>query len=88
MRGRDSVGSWVKEGFFDPFEVNFDARLDRIVVAGSEAFAPGTFTLDLQPRSGGEAINTTGAFFNVFREESPGSWKYAYAIFNFGKPLE
>ncbi len=87
VRGRESVGAWAKEGFFDVFELTLDAKFDRVVVVESEAFAPGTFTLDLKPKGGGDPISLTGALFNIFREESPGNWKYSWAIFNFDQPF-
>ena len=86
VEGRENIGAWVKEGFFDPFTVTFEGIFDRIVVVGSEAFAPGRFTLHLEPKDGSVPIDTSGAFFDVFREEPPGSWKLAHAIFNFDKP--
>jgi ketosteroid isomerase-like protein len=87
LRGRDTVGAWVKENFFDPFTVKFDAKFERIVVVGSEAFAPGTFTLEVKPKAGGDPLKTTGEFFDIFREEEPGVWKYTYAIHNFDQPF-
>jgi ketosteroid isomerase-like protein len=87
LRGRDAAGTWVKENFFDLFTVKLECKFERIVVAGSEAFAPGTFTLEVKPKAGGDPMRTTGEFFNIFREEAPGSWKYTYEIHNFDQPL-
>ena len=87
VRGRESVGDWVRETFWDPFDIHFDASFERIVVSGGEAFAPGTFSLRMTPKEGGDAIDVTGEFFNTFREESDGSWKYAYGIWNLDQPL-
>ena len=83
VEGREAIGEWIKAGFFDPFECEFDARFDRVVVNGSEAFTPGTFAVELKPAAGGEPIKVTGEFFNIFREQPDGTWKYSYAIFNF-----
>ena len=77
----------MQENFFDLFTVKFDAKFERIAVVGSEAFAPGTFTLEVEPKEGGDPMRTTGEFFNIFREEEPGSWKYTYAIHNFDQPI-
>ena len=87
LRGRDTAGAWMKENIFDPFTAKLDCKFERIVVVGSEAFAPGTFTLELTPKAGGDPMRTTGEFFNIFREEEPGSWKYTYEIHNFDQPL-
>lgn len=87
VQGRDAVGAWVKEGFFDAFDVTLDAQFDRIIAAKSEVLAPGRFSLDLKPKGGGDPITLTGTFFNIFREVSPGSWKYSWAVWNFQQPF-
>lgn len=87
IQGREAVGAWVKEGFFDPYEITFDAKTDRVVVVGSEAFAPGRFTLKMKPNGGGDPVETSGEFFDIFRRVSEGSWKYSYVIFNFDQPF-
>ena len=87
VKGRDAIGAWAKEGFFDVFDVDFKADFDRVIVAGSEVMAPGSFSLQLEPKAGGDSTTLTGTFFNIFREESPGSWKYAWAVWNWQQPF-
>ena len=87
VQGREAIGTWVKDGFFDVFDVDFAADFDRIIVADDEVLAPGRFSLDLKPKAGGEATTLTGTFFNIFREDSPGSWKYAWAVWNWQQPF-
>jgi uncharacterized protein (TIGR02246 family) len=87
LTGREAVQAWAKKEFFDPYELRFHTKFDDLRVVGSQAFAPGSFTLDLTPKAGGEQIRRTGKFMNVFRKEADGSWKYALAIFNFDQPL-
>ena len=86
VAGHAAIRTWVQAGFFDPFNVTFHGEFDRIVVVGSEAFAPGRFTLHLKPKDGSPAIDANGSFFDVFREEA-GEWKLASAIFNFTHPM-
>lgn len=87
VSGKAAVVAWVKRDFIDPFKIQFQAKFNEVHVFGSLAFASGSFTLDLTPKSGGKQIQTTGKFMNVFRKQSDGSWKYAQAIFNFDKPM-
>jgi len=87
VRGRENVGQWAKEGFFEPFKVTFTPTLERIVVVGSEAFVPGAFTLHLVPKAGGEPIEMSGVFFDILRTDDGGTWKLAHATFNFDQPF-
>jgi ketosteroid isomerase-like protein len=87
VQGRDAIGAWVKEGFFDVFDIKFEADFERVIVAGSEVLAPGSFSLDLQPKAGGDRVKLSGTFFNIFREEHPGSWKYSWALWNWQQPF-
>jgi uncharacterized protein (TIGR02246 family) len=87
LSGRQAVVAWVKRDFFEPFTIRFQAAFDEVQVFGSQAFAPGSFSLDLTPKVGGKQIQTTGKFMNVFRKQADSSWKYEKAIFNFDRPL-
>ena len=77
----------MKRDFFDPYDIRFQAKFDDVQVLGSQAVAPGSFSLDLKPKAGGEQVQRTGKFMNVLRKQADGSWKYAQAIFNFDRPL-
>jgi ketosteroid isomerase-like protein len=87
FKGQDAARSWVQEGFFDVFDVTFDASFDRMIEADEEVMAPGSFTLDLSPKDGGDDVNLTGTFFNIFREVAPGEWKYSWLVWNFQQPF-
>ncbi len=88
ISGRDAVGEWAREGFFDSFDLHFQSEFARLVEAGSEVFAPGGFSLKMTPKAGGEPSIATGSFFNIFRDDGDGVWKYCYAIFNFDEPQD
>jgi ketosteroid isomerase-like protein len=85
--GRDAARKWVQEGFFDPFKVDFSASFDRLITTDAEIMAPGSFALGLTPKDGGDRIELSGTFFNIFREVAPGSWKYSWLVWNFQQPL-
>ncbi len=86
MENLQEVKTWVKDEFFDPFTVDFNAEFDRIEVVGDHAYAPGTFRLDLTPKSGGDQIHLTGEFFDVVQKEG-GDWKLKQVIFNYDQPV-
>ena len=87
FKGQDAARAWVKEGFFDVFDVTFDASFDRVIETGEEVMAPGSFTLDLSPRDGGDDVHLTGTFFNIFREVASGEWRYSWLVWNFQQPF-
>ena len=87
VSGRDAVAAWMKQAFFDQFESNFQVQYDKVQVFGTEAFAVGSFTVELTPKSGGEAQKLTGKSVNAFRKQADSSWKYTLAIWNLDEPL-
>lgn len=87
VNGADAARAWVIEGFFDPFKVDFSASFDRMITTEDEVLAPGSFSLTLEPKDGGERVELSGTFFNIFREIAPGSWKYSWVVWNFQQPL-
>jgi uncharacterized protein (TIGR02246 family) len=87
LTGKEDILAWVKRDFFDPYHVRFQMKFDDVQVVGSQALAPGAFTLGLTPRAGGATMSRAGKCMNVFRKQADGSWKLAHAIFNFDKAL-
>jgi len=85
--GISAARSWVQEGFFDVFDVSFEASFDRTIETADEVLAPGSFTLDLTPKAGGDEVRLTGTFFNIFREVAPGEWKYSWLVWNWQQPF-
>jgi ketosteroid isomerase-like protein len=63
FKGHDAARSWVQEGFFDVFDVSFDASFDRMIETSDEVMAPGSFSLDLTPKGDGDDVHLTGTFF-------------------------
>jgi ketosteroid isomerase-like protein len=61
-------------------------KFDRVFVMGSQAFAPGSFSIDLTPKAGGNATKAIGKFIHGFKKEKDGSWKFSNLIFNWDKP--
>ncbi len=60
VSGKDNVMRWVEREFFSQFVPQFRVEFDEIRLFGAVAIAPGSFTLDLTPKSGGEQIRTGG----------------------------
>jgi uncharacterized protein (TIGR02246 family) len=84
--GADAVAAYIKNGFFDPFQVHLSFVFDELNVAGDWAFARGPFELRLTPKPGGEPVVDRGKFIDVFQRQGDGSWRFARVIFNRNLP--
>jgi ketosteroid isomerase-like protein len=86
VSGKNAFTGWAKETFFDPYKMNVQLKPQRVHIVGSQAFAPGSFTLSLTPKAGGATTTGVGKFIHGFKKQKNGSWKYAQVIFNYDKP--
>lgn len=86
LHGPAAARDFIQQGFFEGFEMEFSAEFDRIYETQDEVMAHGTFEARLAPRDGGEGFTIGGPFFNIFREASPGEWKYSWLIWNLDQP--
>lgn len=82
VKGRDAVGRWAKESFFDLFDIGFEFGYQECTITGSSASAWGWYRQDLRPKNGGETIRLEGKFIDVFRQEAGGAWKLRWCCFN------
>jgi len=86
VSGKKATAAWAKGTLFDPFKMRPRVKFDRVDVFGSQAFAPGSFTFDLTPKSGGNTIKSVGKAISGFKKQRDGSWKYSRVIWNYDKP--
>ena len=86
VSGADAVQRYLKQSFFDPFDVHLSFTFDDLELTGDSASAHGPYELRLTPKSGGETIADRGKFLDVFRRESNGAWKFARVMFNRNAP--
>lgn len=86
-KGKKEVIAWFKEIFsqIKTERVTVDER--EVEIADGWAAEKGSFVWVVSPAGGGEAIEDQGRFLAIWRQQSDGSWKAAYNIWNSIKPL-
>jgi uncharacterized protein (TIGR02246 family) len=87
LRGKKAVLAFTKTNFFDPYKIKLSVKLANVQVAGKQAFASGSFSLDMTPKAGGAAVKVKGKHMDEFRKQRDGSWKYSGVIWNYDNPL-
>lgn len=69
----------VQQQRFDAMQANYVVTMeinpDEITVLRDEAYAVGTYLLDLKPRAEAPPGRVDGKFLTVFRRQSDGKWK-------------
>ena len=79
--GRSTIESWSK-GFMDMFRLEFALEVDEVRVLGEWAFERGTYTIGLNPKSGGPSMQDTGKYITIYQRKSGDSWRMARDIWN------
>ncbi len=84
--GKEAFEALFRASFDEfTFEVTIHPK-DELVVAGDWAFARGTYVLVLTPKIGGEPVQESGKFLEIYQRQPDGSWKYARHIWNTDQP--
>ena len=87
VSGKEAFESLYR-AWFDQFICEVTSHpVEEIVVAGDWAFARGRYTLMLTPKAGGEPMQDSGKFIDIYQRQPDGSWKYARHIWNSDQPL-
>jgi ketosteroid isomerase-like protein len=86
LKGDKATAAWIKQTYFDPFLNKLGVKFDSLKVIGTQAFGSGSFTIEMTPKVGGSTLKGKGKYFNVFKKQKDGSWKYSQGIWNFDKP--
>ncbi len=86
VTGIESLRPWMVETFFDPFNVQLSCTFDDVDPAGDLVFARGSYDLSLTPKNGGQVIEDSGKFVNIFRRQPDDSFKYAIVMWNSNNP--
>ena len=75
MRGRRAIAE-AFQGVENEVEV-LDAGFDfqEVTVLGDHAFQWGTYYQSVRPRTGGEAVRSTGKLMRILQRQPDGSWK-------------
>ncbi len=86
VTGKEALGPWMVQTFFDPFNVQLSCTFDDVDPAGDMVFARGSYDLSLAPKDGAQVIEDSGKFVNVFKRQQDGSFKYAIAMWSSNNP--
>jgi uncharacterized protein (TIGR02246 family) len=75
LRGRSTIAE-AFQGMESAVEI-LESVLDiqEIKVLGDHAFEWGTYRYSLRPRTGGEAVPTSGKLMRILQRQADGSWK-------------
>jgi uncharacterized protein (TIGR02246 family) len=84
--GRSAIEPW-STGFMDMFGVEFTLSVDEVRVLGEWAFERGTYTIGLNPKSGGPSMQDAGKYITIYQRKSGDSWRMARDIWNSNNPL-
>ena len=82
---RPAIESW-STGFMDMFGVEFALSVDEVRVLGEWAFERGTYTIGLNPKSGGPSMQDAGKYITIYQRKSGDSWRMARDIWNSNNP--
>src|SRR5438552_66168 len=83
----DKLRGW-HQALFDQGSTHIVATPPDLVGAGDVAVDRYDFTLSMQPKTGGKAIEDRGKAVWIWRRQGDGSWKLAYAIWNSDLPAQ
>jgi len=86
VTGKEALGPWMVRTFFDPFNVQLRGSFDEAELAGDWVIARGSYELSLAPKDGGQVIEDSGKFVNVFKRQQDDSFKYAIAMWSSNNP--
>ena len=83
--GRSAIETW-STGFMDMFAVEFALSVDEVRVLGEWAFERGSYTIGLNPKSGGPSMQEAGKYITIYQRKSGDSWRMARDIWNSNNP--
>ena len=75
--GKEQIRPVVEAAYFGPVTAELDWDFDELEMLGNWAFGWGWFNQTLTPKEGGEPVNLTGKFLDVFRRDEDGVWRLA-----------
>lgn len=86
VSGAAALRQWHERGFSE-VEYTIKPTTEEIIGGAAAAVHRWTFTLRIQPRAGGAAIEDTGTCFWIWRREANGDWVVVRGIWNSSRPL-
>jgi uncharacterized protein (TIGR02246 family) len=67
---------------FKQYSVRESRTLEEVQVHGNWAFTRGSYRSVLTPKDGGSAVEESGKYVEVLRQDVTGAWKYFRSIWN------
>ena len=83
--GMAAIRGWTG-GLLGQFSVKFALRIDEVRVLDDWAMEMGGYTIGLQPKPGGPAMEDRGKYITIYQRGSGGSWRMARDIWNSDNP--
>jgi len=70
------------ENLFKEYSVRESRTLEEVEVHGSWAFTRGSYRSFLIPKNGRPAIEESGKYLEILKQDATGAWKYYKSIWN------
>ena len=86
VSGKEALGPWMSQTFFDPFDTQLSSPSDEFVVGGDLVIARGTYHLSLNPKDGSQTVEDNGKYVDVFKRQSDGSFKFKIVMWSSNNP--
>ena len=74
MRGRTAIAHAI-QAVEAPEIVEYELDMQEVTVSGDYAFQWGTYHYSMRPRTGGDAVRTSGKLMRILKRQADGSWK-------------
>jgi ketosteroid isomerase-like protein len=68
------------------FRLELALSVDEVRALGEWAFERGTYTIGLDPKSGGQSMEDAGKYVTIYQRKSGDSWRMARDIWNSSNP--
>ena len=82
VTGKEALGPWMVQTFFDPFNVQLSCTFDDVEPAGDLVSTRGSYDLSLAPKDGAQVVDDNGKFVNIFKRQPDGSFKFTTVMWN------
>jgi uncharacterized protein (TIGR02246 family) len=79
--GKPKIASW-SQAFLDPFRIQFALAVDEVRVLGEWALESGQYTVNLNAKAGGPAMEDVGKYMTIYQRTAGNKWQIARDIWN------
>ncbi len=83
--GRTAIETW-SGAFLGQFRVSFGLVVDEMRLLGDWALERGTYTIDLELKSGGPPMHDVGKYITIYQKAPGSGWLMARDIWNSDNP--